>query len=199
MPRGRIDGIPPLAHNARMRTATDATKLLRLLERLGAESKSGGVVYVVGGGSAVLHGWRPTTVDVDLKLDPEPAGVFDAIRRLKDELQVNIELAAPDQFIPALAGWRERSVFIARHGKVDFYHYDFYAQALAKIERGHARDLTDVEAMARAGLVEPDRLVELFAELEPRLDRYPGIDAGAFREKVNEAIDRLRALLGSDR
>ena len=31
----------------------------------------------------------------------------------KDTLDVNVELAAPDQFIPALPGWRERSEFIA--------------------------------------------------------------------------------------
>lgn len=40
-----------------------------------------------------------------------------------------------DDFIPSLPGWRDRSVFIARHGAVDFYHYDCSAQALAKVER----------------------------------------------------------------
>ena len=36
-----------------------------------------------------------------------------------------------------------------------FRHYDLYAQALAKVERGHARDLADVEAMLERGLVDP--------------------------------------------
>ena len=57
---------------------------------------------------------------------------------------MNIELAAPDQFIPELPEWRDRSQFIESIGKVDFYHYDFYSQALAKLERGHDRDLKDV-------------------------------------------------------
>lgn len=182
-----------MLHTETMRASTDATKLRRLLDRLGADSKSDGVIYVTGGGSAVLYGWRSTTVDVDLKLDPEPAGVFDAIRRLKDELDINIELAAPDQFIPPPPGWRERSVFIGRFGKVDFYHFDFYAQALAKIERGHERDLADVDAMARAGLIEMPRLLELFDAIEPQLDRYPGVDPGAFRAKVHEAVARIDA------
>jgi hypothetical protein len=177
-----------------MRTLTDAAKLATLLERLGTSSHGAGVVYVVGGGSAVLYGWRPTTVDVDLKLDPEPPGVFDAIRRLKDELQINVELAAPDQFIPPVPGWRERSVFIARHGSVDFYHYDFYAQALAKIERGHERDLRDVEAMARGGLVAVPRLLELFEAIAPSLSRYPAIDPDAFRGKVADMVTRLEGM-----
>ena len=65
---------------------------------------------------------------------------------LKDRLDVNIELASPDDFIPALPGWQERSTFIAQVGKVTFLHYDFYAQALAKIERGHDFDLSDVRS-----------------------------------------------------
>ena len=66
--------------------------------------------------SAVLMGWREMTLDVDLKADPEPAGFFEALPRLKDELDINIELASPDQFVPALPGWVERSPFIADHG-----------------------------------------------------------------------------------
>ena len=46
---------------------------------------------------------------------------------------VCIRKALPDDFIPELPSWRQRSVFIARHGSVDFLHYDLCAQALAKI------------------------------------------------------------------
>jgi hypothetical protein len=44
----------------------------------------------------VLVGWRGTTIDVDLKMSPEPEGAFEAIAALKDELDINVELAAPD-------------------------------------------------------------------------------------------------------
>ena len=70
---------------------------------------------------AVLMGWRETTLDMDIKLDPEPRGIFEQIPRIKDELDVNIELAAPDQFIPELPRWRERSQFIDKFGQVEFY------------------------------------------------------------------------------
>ena len=137
----------------------------------------------------MIVGWRTSTVDADIKLDPEPAGAFEALRDLKEKLAVNVELAAPDQFIPPLRGWRERSVFIDRYGEVDVFHYDFYAQALSKIERGHDRDLADVRQMIDRGLVEPQELARLFAELEPDLLRYPAIDAAAFSRKVYEFLE----------
>lgn len=173
------------------REASDAAKVDALMRRLGREARGPGTVYLVGGASAVLIGWRALTVDVDLKLAPEPAGVFEAMHRAKEALDINIELAAPDDFIPALPGWQERSRFIARHGSVEFRHYDFYAQALAKIERGHAQDSQDVRAMADEGLIEPRRLMGLFVAIEPDLLRYPAIDATAFRQKVDMASRAL--------
>ena len=174
-----------------MREPTGEPRVRDLMRRLGAAARGPGRIYLVGGASAVLLGWRATTVDVDLKLAPEPAGVFEAIARAKDALNVNIELAAPDDFMPALPGWRDRSVFIARHGSIDFFHYDFYAQALAKIERGHERDLLDVDAMRRQRLIEPARLVELFGAIEPALIRYPAIDPASFRDRVRAAAQAM--------
>ena len=75
---------------------------------------------------------------------------------------MNVELACPAHFIPELPGWQERSLFIAQEGSLSFYHYDLYAQALAKIERGHALDVTDVEEMFRRGFIEPIKLKESF-------------------------------------
>lgn len=176
------------------RSLVNLERLKAFLERFGRDCRGPGTVFIVGGGSAVLHGWRNTTVDVDLKLDPEPTGAFELIARLKDELSINVELASPDQFIPPPAGWRDRSVFIARYGKVDFFHFDFYAQALAKIERGSERDLTDVEAMVSAKLLKLDKLREAFEGIQPQLVRYPGIDAGAFRAKFEAVASSLQLM-----
>ncbi len=161
---------------------------MRLLAALGERARGPGTIYLVGGATAVLEGWRATSVDVDLKLDPEPPGVFEAIRALKDELSVNVELASPEHFIPALPGWRERSRFVGRFGAIEVYHLDPYSQALAKIERGHEHDLRDLEAMRRAGLIEPQRVRELFDAIVPELLRYPALDADAFRAKVDAFV-----------
>ncbi len=173
------------------RPPAGADRVRELMRTLGRAARSNGRIYLVGGSSAVLVGWRETTVDVDLKLDPEPRGVFAAIARAKESLNINVELAAPDDFIPVVPGWRERSPFIDRHGPVDYYHYDFYAQALAKIERGHEQDLSDVREMARHGLIRPERMIELFRAIESALVRYPAIDPGSFRDKVHRAVSEI--------
>ncbi|MBL9130217.1 MAG: hypothetical protein JNG86_03405 [Verrucomicrobiaceae bacterium] len=169
-----------------MRSHTTKDRLELLMQRLGAAVSSEGRVYFTGGVSAVLMGWREMTIDVDLKAEPEPQGFFECLPRLKDDLNINIELASPDQFVPALPGWQDRSRFIARHGKLSFYHYDFYGQALAKVERDHPRDRHDVTCMIRDELVKSDRLLELFAEVESQLIRYPAVDAASLRERVLE-------------
>jgi Nucleotidyltransferase of unknown function (DUF6036) len=171
-----------------MRKELDASRVRALMRALGQQATGPGRIYLTGGTSAVLEGWRASTVDADLKLDPEPAGVFEAIARLKDELSVNIELASPDLFLPELPGWRGRSVYIDTAGVVDFYHYDFYAQALAKIERGHRRDLDDVYEMVRRELVEPARLRELFEAIVPGLLRYPAVDPDVFQRKLDALL-----------
>ena len=175
-----------------MRRLTDAERLQHFMASLGHSCRGAGRVYLVGGASAVLLGWRAATVDVDLKLDPEPAGAFEAIAELKDRLDINIELAAPDQFIPPLPGWRERSPLVARHGQVSFHHYDFYAQALSKIERGHAQDLEDVAALHRLELIEPDTLLRLFEAIASQLVRYPALDPPTLRRQVERTVAELQ-------
>jgi len=81
-------------------------------------------------------------------------------------------------------GCDDRAVFVAREGKLSFFHFDPYAQALAKLERGHAKDIIDVEALIERRLVERECLVELFEQIEPELYRFPAVDPAAFRERV---------------
>lgn len=145
-------------------------------------------MYLVGGATAVLHGWRPTTIDVDLTLDPERDEVLRAIPELKRSLDLNVELAAPHHFIPPLPAWQERSIFIGRYGQLSVFHYDPYSQALAKIERGHAQDLGDLRRMLSDGLVEREKLLELFDAIEGDLYRYPAVDPASFRQAVEEAV-----------
>lgn len=156
------------------------------MTELAARVRGPGRIYLVGGATAVLHGWRESTIDIDLKADPEPPGFFETIAALKDELLVNVELASPDQFLPELPAWRERSLFIACHGELEFFHYDPYSQALAKIERDHPRDRTDLEAFAASGLVDPAQLRQLFSKIQADLIRFPAVDAASLSDKVEK-------------
>jgi len=98
-----------------------------------------------------------------------------------------VELAFPGHFVPMPGGWEDRSAFVERVGAVTFRNVDFYAQALAKLERGHDRDLADVEAMISLELVDPERLRAFFTEIEPDLYRFPAIDPSAFAAAVTAA------------
>jgi hypothetical protein len=171
-----------------MRQPTTKAKIESLMARLGELATGEGTIYLVGGASALLHGWRDTTLDVDMKLLPEPKGVFEAIAKVKDELQINIELASPDNFIPPLPGWESRSPFIEKYGPVTFKHFDFYSQALAKIERGHDRDVSDVHEMLHLKLIETSRLKELFEDIRSNLVRYPSLDEAAFDGKLRKFL-----------
>ena len=122
---------------------------------------------------------------MDIKLDPEPPGVFEAIAQLKDDLDINVELASPDLFVPVPTDWAQRSEAIARHGQVEFLHFDYRSQALAKLARGYERDWADVEAMLERGLVSKQALRRTLQEIEPKLVRYPALDAEVFVTKVN--------------
>ncbi|MFZ4598342.1 MAG: DUF6036 family nucleotidyltransferase [Terrimicrobiaceae bacterium] len=167
-----------------MRAETDRQKLEVFLAAFGDRVTGEGSIYLTGGATAVLHGWRSMTIDVDIKGDPEPPGFFEAIAILKDELDINVELASPDLFIPVLPGWRERSLFIGRHGHLEFFHYDPYSQALAKLERGHPRDVADVSALLEIGLIDKGQLLDYFSAVEKELIRFPAVDPGTFRHSV---------------
>ena len=174
-----------------MRHDIQKQQIQELFVELAKRCKGPGKIYIVGGSTAVLSGWRESTVDVDMKISPEPKGVFEAIQILKNELQVNIELASPDDFMPALPEWEQRSQFITTINGVTFYHYDFYAQALSKILRAHDRDMKDVQSMLDHKLVEKARLYELFCEIESQLIRYPSIKISDFRKKVEAVVGRV--------
>lgn len=172
-----------------MRRLADAGRVHEFMRRLGRRADTGGRVYFTGGATALLMGWRSSTIDIDLALGADAEPLLRLVPALKEELELNVELAAPSDFIPELPDWRDRSRFIDREGSVDFFHYDFYAQALSKIERGHAQDGSDVEAMTAAGLIEPERALALFEQIASELYRYPAIDPPTFRRKVERVFD----------
>jgi hypothetical protein len=163
-------------------------KLRMFFERLGASAHGPGACFITGGSSAILFGWRATAITVELKFDSEPAGVFDAIPTLKRELGINVKLACPSDFLPPLPGWRDRCRPIGTFGKLEIFHYDFASQALAKISRGHGKDLSDVNAMLRAGLVTKEQLLAEAEAIRPQLKRYPALDEESFLRRVKQFV-----------
>lgn len=171
-----------------MREVADADRIRRFMRHLGPEADTETRVYFTGGATAVLLGWRRSTIDIDIRMVPETDRLLRVIPLLKEELRINVELASPADFIPVPVGWEDRSLFIASEDKIAFYHFDPYAQALAKIERSHAQDLEDVQALVRMGLVDRRHALEYFERIEPDLYRYPAVDPRSFRRAVEETF-----------
>lgn len=63
-----------------MRESLTADSLKSFMRALAATAKTASRVYLVGGASAVLMGWRTSTIDLDLKF----ASIEDQIYRYPD-------------------------------------------------------------------------------------------------------------------
>jgi hypothetical protein len=169
-----------------MREVADLQRIRRFMKALAAAADAAARVYFTGGATAVIFGWRHSTIDVDIRVEPDTDALFRAIPRIKESLHLNVELASPVDFIPVRTGWQDRSPFIAREGRVSFHHFDLYAQALAKVERGHQQDIADVREMLTRDVIEPSIAWQYFTDIQPQLHRYPAVDPASFRQSMEE-------------
>lgn len=162
------------------------------MEAIGKAATEETQLYLTGGATAVFYGWRQSTIDVDIRLVPERDELLRAIPSIKESLHINVELAAPSDFIPVKEGWEDRSPFAMRSGAVTARNFDLYAQALSKIERGTPQDLEDVRAMLGRKLVEPARLREYFLNVLPSIYRYPALDEKKFRRDFDDFMSSYK-------
>ena len=68
-----------------MRDQADLARIDRFMKALGARTRGRARVYLTGGATAVLHGWRSSTIDIDVRFQPESDELFRAVRDLKDK------------------------------------------------------------------------------------------------------------------
>ncbi len=144
-------------------------------------------VFVLGGGSALLYGWRDSTVDADLYTDREE--LFANIQAIKEKLKVNVELVRPEHFVPALEGTEERHLFIKEIESVSFFHYDPYAQLLSKLVRGFAQDLSDARHFLDDGLVDSNHFRDLVIGIDTaEYAKYPVLSKAAVLSAVDDFL-----------
>jgi hypothetical protein len=146
-------------------------------------------VFLVGGGTAVHAGWRASTVDADLYSDD--ARIFVDVQGIKERLNVNIEFARPEDFVPPLPGGDSRHVFITKIGRVSFFHYDPYAQLLSKVVRGFDRDMRDAEKFVASGMIDPTRFRSLVNAIPGKaFAKYPALTRAAVLDAVDDFLSR---------
>ena len=154
------------------RLPADRRQIERFLKELGARFKKAGRVYLVGGTTLVFEGLRSQSIDIDLtyQIASEDHDAFvQTLRRLKDDMNLNVEEASPGDFIPLPSGANERAIFVGRFGQLDIFHFDLYSTALSKIARGFEEDLDDVIKLLRGKRIDLETLEKYFAEIRPRL------------------------------
>jgi hypothetical protein len=147
-------------------------------------------VYLVGGGTAVLAGWRSSSVDADLYAPRDD--IFRDVQAIKERLHLNIELVRPEHFVPSLQGSEDRHVFIETIGRVSFYHYDPCAQLLSKIVRGFERDLVDARSFISSAMVDVEQFRMLVQAIpDSAWSKYPRHSPGAVRKAVEDFLSSL--------
>jgi hypothetical protein len=107
-----------------VRSPADPERIRDLARELGKAVAPGTRMYLTGGATAVLEGWRESTVDVDVRFEPDSDAALARIGEIKKQLSVKVELASPLDFLPALDGWKGRSRFRFREGNLEVFDFD---------------------------------------------------------------------------
>jgi hypothetical protein len=158
--------------------------LQMFMESVGRVLRKNTTLYLTGGSTALLYGFRESTIDIDIAGDMDE--MFAHIPGLKEKLQINIEMAKPTDFVPSLPGENTRHIFIDQFGKVIFMHFDPYSQAFSKIVRGNQTDMSDVKNLAKERLVDLQKLSEMVKGLSDiDFARYPRLDRRSVEQAVN--------------
>jgi len=71
-----------------MRPPVDAARVRALARELSNAAREPTTLYLTGGATAVIEGWRPSTVDVDLRLEPDSDALLRRIAEVKNQLGV---------------------------------------------------------------------------------------------------------------
>jgi len=85
-----------------MRELADEAHIDRFMRALGQAAKSEGRVYLTGGATAVLHGWRESTIDIDIKVVPDNDELLREIPKLKERLNLNPPIHHADPSAPVV-------------------------------------------------------------------------------------------------
>jgi hypothetical protein len=156
-----------------MRQRVGRQEIEQFLIQVG-RTRQPGRLYLTGGAALVHRGIRPgQTLDIDIQITIDPANLIAQIAQLKQKLNINIEFASPDDFIPLPIQWEARSQFIKRYDQVDAFYFDWYSIALSKMQRANRQDVVDVQLLVRQGFVDVTELDRLYQDVLNKVGRPP--------------------------
>jgi hypothetical protein len=80
-----------------MRRVAEPDRIQRFMTALAVKATRPARLYFTGGATAVLLGWRASTIDVDIHIVPDDDRLLRALPDLKEDLEMNVELACPSR------------------------------------------------------------------------------------------------------
>ena len=161
-----------------MRNNATKADIEKFLNVLGKVFRKPGRLYLAGGAALVHLGLRPgSTLDIDIVIETTAEDeMVNAIRRLVEQMQLNIEFSSPGDFIPLPTQWMAHAKYIGRYGSIDAFYFDFYSLALSKISWGSDRDLVDVKLLVQQKVIDLQKLDAAYQEVLPRMGKRPYIN-----------------------
>ncbi|HZU01342.1 MAG TPA: DUF6036 family nucleotidyltransferase [Ktedonobacteraceae bacterium] len=170
-----------------MRPNVDKGQIENFLRNLGRTFRRPGRLYLVGGAALVHMGIRSGStqdIDVEIRATNEDE-MMEAIRHLKDTMNINIEFASPGDFMPLPKQWEMHAKYIGRYGTIEAFYFDFYSIALSKIQRGSTGDIRDVKLLLEQGIITLPELDEAYNEVLPQVGKRPygRLDPKQFAER----------------
>jgi len=82
-----------------MRRVAEPDRIQRFMSALAVKATRPARLYFTGGATAVLLGWRASTIDVDIHIVPDDDRLLRALPKLKKDLEMIVELGCPAHFI----------------------------------------------------------------------------------------------------
>ncbi len=173
----------------------DKARLQIFLQRLGeVMADHPGVVFLLGGSALTWLTVKAISIDIDVSLaedEPDPIPLLDAIVMAGDFVEATADVVRIADLLPLPEGYAERAIFAGQFGRVSVYCFDPYSIALTKLARSANKDVRDVSAMLRAGLVECSALHEHFESVLLRYQqRASRADWQDFKRKVETFYQR---------
>lgn len=179
-----------------MRQNATGADIEKFLNALGKAFRKPGRLYLAGGAALVHMGLRSgSTLDIDVVIEAtDEDEMVKAIRRLVEQMQLNIEFSSPEDFIPLPSQWMAQARYIGRYGSVDAFYFDFYSLALSKISRGSDRDLIDVKLLVQQKVITLEGLDAAYNEVLPRMGKRPYINLNPqrFAERYTAVRQQLQ-------
>ncbi len=181
-----------------MRHSATRADIEKFLKALGKAFRKPGRLYIAGGAALVHMGLRSgSTLDIDVVIEAtDEDEMVTAIRRLVEQMQLNIEFSSPGDFIPLPSQWMAQARYIGRYGSIDAFYFDFYSLALSKISRGSDRDLIDVKLLVQQKIITLEGLDTAYNEVLPRMGKRPyiNLDPQKFAERYANVRQQLQQL-----